>query len=71
MAYRRFFVRLANNQVMPLRRWADENRQYFPRYRFTNSQSDFPVTQEIARVLERILNCRREEENGNVYLIFG
>ena len=68
-SYRRFYLIQKNKKQMPLRRWADENRIHFPKYNFTNSQSDFPITHEIANILENKFNCKRVEEQDCVLLV--
>jgi hypothetical protein len=53
--YRRFYIEYFSNGVshrQRIRRWANENRQVFPEYGFTNTTSDFPITHYIAYRLE-------------------
>ena len=55
MPNRKFYIEyFINNSLQrrPIRRWADENRHVFPRFNFTNTNSDFPTTHAIAYCLE-------------------
>ena len=72
MANRKFYLVFKNeggDKMQSIRDWAEENQKYFPAYRFTNRRGDFPITHQIASVLEKELKCKKLEENGNVYLI--
>lgn len=54
MANRIFYIEYYQNGNIfrqRIRRWADNNRNIFPEYGFTNSQSDFPTTNFIAHRL--------------------
>ena len=55
-------------QRKPIRRWADEYREVFPEFGFTNSQSDFPITHFIANRLERQFGLERVVINNEVIL---
>lgn len=71
MPNRKFFVEYqigTNLHCRRIRRWADENRNMFPEFGFTNSQSDFPTTQYIAERLESQFGFVTEEINGEVIL---
>jgi hypothetical protein len=71
MPNRKFYIEynIENTlQRKPIRRWADEHREIFPEFGFTNSQSDFPITHFIADRLERQYNFERIEINNEVIL---
>jgi hypothetical protein len=71
MPNRKFYIEYYyRNRIhrQPIRRWADENRQIFPEFGFTNSQSDFPITHFIADRLERQYGFERVEINNEVIL---
>jgi hypothetical protein len=65
--YIRFNHRGQKREVR-LRLWARENPQYFPRYRFTNTQDDHPTTHEIRDYCVRNLNARIDENQQRVIL---
>ena len=66
--YRRFYMHTKTGILRPIRYWAEENKKYFPRYGFKNRNSDFPITHEIALVLEKELDFIRLEEGNRVIL---
>lgn len=66
--YRRFYMLTKTGTLRPIRDWAEENKKYFPRYGFKNRNSDFPITHEIASVLEKEIGYIRLEEAGKVIL---
>jgi hypothetical protein len=71
MPNRNFFIEYYPNQNVVrqrIRDWADEHRQIFPNYGFTNRNSDFPITHLIANKLERQYGFIRHEINGEVIL---
>lgn len=71
MPNRKFYIEYyVNNRLFrtPIRRWADENRNIFPDFGFTNSQSDFPTTHQIASMLEIRHGFQRLEINNEVIL---
>ena len=52
---RKFYIEYFENgniHRQRIRQWANENRQIFPEYGFTNTTSDFPITHLIASRLE-------------------
>jgi hypothetical protein len=71
MASRKFHIEyLLNNNIVRqrIRRWADQNRNLFPEYNFTNISSDFPTTHFIANRLENQFNFQRIEDENEVVL---
>ena len=71
MPNRKFYIEYYTEgrlQRRPLRRWAEENRNVFPEFGFTNSQSDFPTTHYIADRLETRFGFERLEENNEVVI---
>lgn len=50
-----------------LKDWSRENQHFFPRFGFTNSQSDIPTTHQIRDFL-RSSGFRQFEENARIIL---
>ena len=66
-----YYIRFNTNgqQVeMRLRAWARENQQYFPYFRFTNTQDDHPTTYQILDYCIINLNARIDENDSRVII---
>ena len=71
MPNRKFYIEYYQNNrlvCIPIRVWANEYRGIFQEYGFTNTQSDFPTTHQIANRLERRFGFVRQEANHEVIL---
>lgn len=70
--YRRFYIRYYINGVLTqerLRRWAAANQHIFPEYGFTNTNSDFPTTHQIAFRLKNRFDFETMQGDNEVILI--
>jgi len=71
MSNKKFFIEYFSGKTLVkqrIRTWANEHRNLFPNYGFTNRSSDFPITHLIADRLEKELGFIRLEINGEVVL---
>lgn len=70
MRKRFFVIETIGKQAVKIsvRYWAEQHQKYFPTYGFTNRQSDFPITHEIARTLQNKLGYIKEEFSNEVIL---
>jgi hypothetical protein len=63
------FLQNARQVEMGLRAWARANRNYFPRFGFTNTQDDHPTTHQIKDYCVSHLNAGLDETERRIIVI--